>query len=94
MHLPPARHGVIVYRTIVPVSALIGGAVLDFWEPVHDYAQARPLTGALCAHHLAIMMLQAEGYNCLGSALHSCTAALLLLARVYLNPGQKHLLQQ
>ena len=44
----------IVYRTTVPVSALFGGATLDFWEPVHDYAQARPLTSALiarCAVH-------------------------------------------
>ncbi|EIE24551.1 hypothetical protein COCSUDRAFT_46851 [Coccomyxa subellipsoidea C-169] len=32
-------HGVIVYRTILAVGALIGGGVLDLGEPVHDYAQ-------------------------------------------------------
>jgi hypothetical protein len=35
------RHGVIVYRVMIPVTELIGGAVLDLYEPVHDYAQAR-----------------------------------------------------
>ena len=34
------RHGVIVYRKELPVGALIGGGMLDFGQPVHDYAQA------------------------------------------------------
>ncbi|BDA42797.1 beta-galactosidase [Coccomyxa sp. Obi] len=33
------QHGVIVYRTVLSVGALIGGGVLDLGEPVHDYAQ-------------------------------------------------------
>lgn len=40
------RHGVIVYRTILAVGALIGGGVLDLGEPVHDYAQVRLFTPA------------------------------------------------
>lgn len=37
------RHGVIVYRALLPVGALIGGGLLDLWEPVHDYAQVSSL---------------------------------------------------
>ena len=38
------RHGVIVYRSILAVGALIGGGVLDLGEPIHDYAQVEAPT--------------------------------------------------
>lgn len=38
------RHGVIVYRSILAVGALIGGGVLDLGEPLHDYAQVEAPT--------------------------------------------------
>ena len=38
------RHGVVVYRSILAVGALIGGGVLDLGEPIHDYAQVKAPT--------------------------------------------------
>lgn len=56
------RHGVIVYRKELPVGALIGGGILDFGQPVHDYAQAS-------FSRYSFMSVRTAGLQCKASVL-------------------------
>ena len=51
----------IVYRVMVPYTELVGGAVLDFSEPVHDYAQVRTPINVPHSMHPVFLLLSLLG---------------------------------